>query len=167
MSLLNIGLQGLALERDHAGTFEPVIQSCKAMKSMRSKAIDQQGLKEAFQASIDAPIRTLECVFKMLELKAKRIKLFKPNRDMATILQALQNIDPNIKEEEDIPHAMSKLKNFTRLQNFLEKHLTDGLYLLQYRKCGDESCCTLRSRSLPPSIPAPVLGPDKEALLKV
>ena len=32
MSLLNIGLQGMALERDHAGPFEKAISSCKSMK---------------------------------------------------------------------------------------------------------------------------------------
>lgn len=32
MSLLNIGLQGMALERDHAGPFEKLIGSCKTMK---------------------------------------------------------------------------------------------------------------------------------------
>ena len=32
MSLLNIGLQGMAIERDHAGPYEKTITSCKTMK---------------------------------------------------------------------------------------------------------------------------------------
>ena len=34
MSLLNIGLCGLALERGHAGVFEIIIVSCKTMKGL-------------------------------------------------------------------------------------------------------------------------------------
>ena len=35
MSLLNIGLQGLALEQKDAGVFEAEITSCKFMKALR------------------------------------------------------------------------------------------------------------------------------------
>ena len=34
MCLLNIGLQGLALQRDHAGIFESTISSCKTTKAL-------------------------------------------------------------------------------------------------------------------------------------
>ena len=37
MSILNIGLQGLALERNGAGAFEKEISSCQSMKSLRTK----------------------------------------------------------------------------------------------------------------------------------
>ena len=47
MSLLNIGLQGLALERDKAGPFESTVKSCRTMKSIHRKATECQGLKEA------------------------------------------------------------------------------------------------------------------------
>lgn len=69
MSLLDIGLQGLALERDHVGESEKVIKFCSSLKSIRNKAKQQ------------APIHTLECTFSELELKGKPIKIFKPQRD--------------------------------------------------------------------------------------
>ncbi len=48
MSLLNIGLQGLALQRDHAGDFEAAISSCWSMKTLQEKETKHQGFKEAF-----------------------------------------------------------------------------------------------------------------------
>ena len=49
MSLLNIGLQGLALERDKACPFESTVKSCSTMKSIRRKATECQGLKKHIQ----------------------------------------------------------------------------------------------------------------------
>ncbi len=58
---------------------------------------------------------------------------------------------------------MAKLKEYKRLEAFFEVHMTEGLYLLQFRKCDDRNCCLpLRSTQLPPLIPAPVLQPNGE-----
>lgn len=43
--------------------------------------------------------------------------------------------------------------------------MSDGLYLLQFRKCNDPNCCTIRIADLPPKVPAPILAPDKEHYL--
>ena len=39
MSFLNIGLYGLALEREHAGAFDKIISSCKTMKGLTEMSI--------------------------------------------------------------------------------------------------------------------------------
>lgn len=44
--------------------------------------------------------------------------------------------------------------------------MTNGLYLLQYRKCDDETCCVLTSGHLPPPVPAPIMGTDGDHYLK-
>ena len=92
MSLLNLGLQSLALERDHVGEFGKVIKSCSSMKSIRSKAKQQQGLKEVYLESLQAPIHTLERTFSELELKGKPIQIFKPQRDEEELIQALHKV---------------------------------------------------------------------------
>ena len=46
MSLLNIGLYGLSLERGHAGAFKKTISWCKTMKGLGEKSNEHQGLKE-------------------------------------------------------------------------------------------------------------------------
>ena len=57
---------------------------------------------------------------------------------------------------------MVKLKEFSNLKEFFESHITDGLYMLQFRKCSKASCCVIKKGPLPPQVPAPVLAPDKE-----
>lgn len=92
MSLLNLGLQGLATERDHVGEFENIIKSCSSMKTLREKAKQQQGVKEMYLESLHAPINILESTFQLLELKGKPIKIFKPNRDVKEVINALQKV---------------------------------------------------------------------------
>ena len=160
MSLLNIGLQGLALERDHAGVFESGIRACGSMKTLRESGAKFPGFKDAFLSSIEAPRKQLYEVFRSLQLKGKNVKVYEAARDPAEVVQALNKIEPNICQEEDIPHSMSKLKNYPSLKQYLERHMVEGLYLLQFRKCNDKDCCLLQSDALPPPIPAPVLQPD-------
>ena len=57
---------------------------------------------------------------------------------------------------------MAKLKDFPGLQSFLQQHMTEGLYLLQFRKCEDDDCCKRKVRILPPKVPAPILNPSGE-----
>ena len=53
MSLLNIGLYGLALQRGHAGAFEKIISSCKTMKGLKEKSNEHQWLKGTYLASLE------------------------------------------------------------------------------------------------------------------
>jgi hypothetical protein len=75
MSLLNIGLQGLSLQRSHAGDFEPILKSCSSMKAIRNKAKDQLGTKEALHASIQDSKNLLEETFTLLELKIEKVDI--------------------------------------------------------------------------------------------
>ena len=165
MSLLNIGLYGLALERGHAGAFEKIISSCKTMKRPRDKSNEHQGLKETYLASLEKPRKVLEDTFHFLELKGKRLKVFKPNKNVNEVVQTLNRMEPLITQENDIPHAQAKLKNFPSLHKYFGDHLIEGLYMLQFRKCEDETCCIRKKESLPPPVPAPVLSADGEHYL--
>ena len=40
--------------------------------------------------------------------------------------------------------------------------MKDGLYLLQFRKCEDETCCQRIVIDLPPYVPSPTLQPNGE-----
>ena len=72
MSLLNIGLQSLALERDKAGPFESTVKSCSTMKSIRRNATECQGLKEAYTSSIEASIQKVESSFLYATLRENK-----------------------------------------------------------------------------------------------
>ena len=50
-------------------------------------------------------------------------------------------------------------------QQYFHKHLTEGLYVLQFWKCDDKNCCTIKNDPLPPLIPASVMAPDGEHCL--
>ena len=55
--------------------------------------------------------------------------------------------------EVDFHPAQSDLPKFTHLARFLENHIVDGFYVLQFRKCSDPTCCHTKD-ILPPHVPA-------------
>ena len=91
---------------------------------------------------------------------------FRADRVPDMVVKVLGNIEPKIQKEEDIPHALSKLKNYPNLESYLEKHMKDGLYLLQFKKCEDETCCKRPRPDLPPCVPAPIFQPNGELYVK-
>ena len=165
MSVLNIGLQGLALDRDHAGVFENVLSSCKTMNSVRSKADQHVGLKEYYLKSIAKPRRIIESTFSELELKGIPFKVFEQLRDEKEVVDVLHKIEPLITSDSTMPRRRTSLKSYPCLEKYLEVHLNEGLYMLQFRKCNDHTCCILRSEKLPPPVPAPVMSPDGQHYL--
>ena len=105
MSLLNIGLYGLALERGHAGAFKERISSCETKKALREKSNEHQGLKQTYLASLEKPRMILEDTFQFLALKGNSIKVLKPNKNVNEVVQTLNGIEPLITQENDVPHA--------------------------------------------------------------
>ena len=78
----------------------------------------------------------------------------------------LNRIEPLITQENDIPQAQANLKNFPSLHKYFGDHLTKGLYMLQFRKCEDETCCIRKKQILPPPVPTSVLSADGEHYLR-
>ena len=136
------------------------------MKSIRRKSTECQGLKEAYTSSIEVPIQKVDSSFSMLDLKGKQVKIFKRNGECKELINTLTVIEPTIKSEEDIPRAMSKLPKYQQLKDYLAKHMIDGLYMPQFRKCDGMSCCTKLNDILPRPVPAPALGSSKGKYLK-
>ena len=58
------------------------------------------------------------------------------------VADALKYIYLTITADQLIPYIRSKLKNSPSLQQNFDKHLPEGLYLLQFRECDDKNCCT-------------------------
>ena len=155
MSLLNIGLYGLALERGHAGAFEKIISSSKTLKGVREKSNEHQGLKETYLASLEKPRKIPDNTFQFLELKGNSVKVFKPDKNVNEVFQKLNRTEPLIMEENDIPHTQAKLKSFPSLDKYFGDYLTKSLYMLQFRRCEDETCCIRKKESLPPPVYCP------------
>ena len=78
MSLLNIGLQGLALKREDLGVFEAAIKSFKFMKALCQMAQKSTGLNEAsYHTSIESARKKTEDVFSYLKLKWKPVEIYR------------------------------------------------------------------------------------------
>ena len=77
MSLLNIGLQGLALEQEDLGVFEAAIKSFKSMKALCYTAQESTGLNEAYHTSTESARKKTEDVFSSLELKWKPVEIYR------------------------------------------------------------------------------------------
>ena len=108
MSILNIGIQGLALERDHAGHFENVLSGAKCMKDMRAKAKKHQGLAETYQTNLQISKIVLENCLKSMDLKGNPIQTFQPNRNTDEVIRCLSSIKPKINDESS-PSQPSKI----------------------------------------------------------
>ena len=143
------------------GPFEDSMKSCTSMKAIRAESKQQQGLKEAYQSSVENPRRLVETSFEMLELKGNSVKIFKPNNQGDEIATSLNTIDSKITSVATIPHHQAKLDKYPHLKKFMDTHLTKTLYMLQYRKCDNFQCCQRKKETLPPKIPSPVLSPDR------
>ena len=60
---------------------------------------------------------------------------------------------------------MVKLRDFPALQSFFNRHMTEGLYLLQFHKCQNSECCKPKT-NLPPMVPAPIRTPEGDKYMK-
>ena len=126
---------------------------------------EHQGLKEIYLASLEKSRKIFEDSFQFLELKGNSVKVFKSNKNVNEGVETLNKIELLITQEDGIPHAQAKLKNFPSLHKYFGDHLTEGLYMLQFRKYEDETCRIRKKESLPPPAPALVLSADGEHYL--
>ena len=131
----------------------------------RSKANQHIGLKEYYLKSLAKPRRILESTFAELELKGIPFKVFEQLRDEKEVVDVLHKIEPLITSDSNIPRRQTSLKSYPCLEKYLEVHLNEGLYMLQFHKCNDQTFCILRSKKLPPPVPAPVMSPDGQHYL--
>ena len=60
---------------------------------------------------------------------------------------------------------MVKLPSFLLLKEYLRTHMSEGFYLLLFRKCYNISCCQKKT-DFPQTIPAPIVCPDSNNYLK-
>ena len=75
MSVLNLGLQNVALMRqESSSSMEGVLRSTNSMSDIRAKAVKTEGLKDAWLESIKPVKRTLEDRTARLSLKGDTIQ---------------------------------------------------------------------------------------------
>ena len=165
MSILNLGLQNVSLERKQGEeAIETKLKRCNSMADIRSK----EDLKEQWGQLLEPVQRIIEDRFSRLKLKDQFIRVIDPISEEAvdTLKRHLRELFPTL--------DLNKLqKTFTKkdvtYQEWVQKHCRLTNYAFQIRKCQDRDCC------LPPTLteeelfwlPDPVLDKDdKDHYLK-
>jgi len=142
MSLLNIALYGVSLERTKMDDrYETVLSRCSSMSDIRENANKYyKGLKEAFQESISMPACFVSERFSRLYLKDQQFisKHEGTNtEELKVLFEAVKQIDPNIEITNTTKKSLSKCG---RLKRFLDTHTIQHHYIFQIKKCAQPDC---------------------------
>ena len=141
MSLLNIALNGVSLERARMDDkFEMVLSRCNSMSEIRSKAKYNDGLKEAFSQSMAQPAQFIADRFGRLHLKDEQFTSKRnttSTEELKSLFESAKEIDPNIDISDTTQKALSKCD---RMKRFLETHTVRHHYIFQIKKCNACDC---------------------------
>ena len=74
MSILNLGLQGVALERKSVEKYEAKLKACHSISDIRTASEKDHGLKDAFAESVQPPLVKVCDRFNRLHLKDKKVQ---------------------------------------------------------------------------------------------
>ena len=155
MSLLNLAMQGVALERKKVGdSVEKILQSCNSMSDIRAAAVKNKEVEEAYIDSIQ-PVLTLLCErFSRVKLKEEPMVArctTASDEQLTELFAELHTIDPALMQ--DLTQKKT-LEIKADLQAFLKTHAWLGHYVFQLRKCSGCSVWT------PYRLPEEVLNDD-------
>ena len=142
MSLLNVALYGVSLERTRMDDqYETILGRCSSVSEIREKAKKyHKGLEEAFQESVATPAHFVSERSSRLYLKDQQFvsKHETANSEELTdLFESVKIIDPNVEMTDTTQKALSKCE---RLKKFLETHTIRHHYIFQVKKCGKQDC---------------------------
>ncbi|XP_052813249.1 uncharacterized protein LOC128240590 [Mya arenaria] len=148
MSILNLGLQNVALERKPCEdeNIEKLLGQCNSMADIREKSAKNPGLKQSWEAAVEELTTTLGCRFSRLKLKDKPFNVLNPvTEEEIDILQRhLRQLFPDLDLSKVNKATTSKSEAY---KAWMSQHARSRNYTFQLRKCSDSSCC------LPSTIP--------------
>ena len=145
MSLLNIALQGVALERSPmTAEYEDLLKSCSSMAEIRESAAKNPSLQSAYVNSVQPCIDLIASRFNRLSLKEEPVCAMSScvdDDDLDCLFSFAKLID------SDLTRDMTNKKELilrTKYQEFLRTHAITHHYCFQIKKCGSETCeyCT-------------------------
>lgn len=126
MSLLNLGLQNVALSRnDMLPGFEMQIRSMNSLKLFRKRASEQ--MKEALKESLQEPLSTVKQIFSRLQRKNGQVYVHDAcsTNDMIEMKSLASVISPSIDIEA------KNAKQDPRIIDFMERHCQSRHYSFQ------------------------------------
>ncbi|XP_053379602.1 uncharacterized protein LOC128548528 isoform X2 [Mercenaria mercenaria] len=153
MSLLNIGLQNVALQRDKMSPEFEMIAKGKSLKGLRNVAERNDKFKEQYSESTKVPITVIKQRFSKLKWKGENIIIHDATteEEMETMIKSiLMVLDENVTIDMK---NLTKLKSI-RIDQFLARHARCRHYIFQIKKCGQDDCayCVLNPPRLSPDV---------------
>lgn len=177
MSLLNLALQNVALERGCMSEgLEKLISGKSDLNSVRRTAERHPDLKEGFKAAMQPVIRLVSERFRKMRLKEEKVRTFPAalDEEIEEIMSILSIIDEEITPRDAVTMTSKDWAKRQQITSFLEKHSKQTHYTFQLKKCTSDSCnvCVLSPVRLPAEVfstlsflPDPMLDPSGEHYL--
>ncbi|XP_078662871.1 uncharacterized protein LOC144906461 isoform X3 [Branchiostoma floridae x Branchiostoma belcheri] len=167
MSILNIGLQNVALERKPLSEeLEKLLTRAGSMADVRRLAQEHPELAEGWRCSIESVQALLLARFSRLALKDKPFQVMDPvsQTEIEELFEMLKALFPDLDVTKLQKQHTKKSSTYT---NWLQQHCRQTQYSFQVRKCQDASCCeppTLGEEQLR-WLPEPQLDPSGDHYL--
>ena len=164
MSILNLALQNVALERkESTEEMNKKLKNCNSMAAVRSLAEKTPEVKTAWIESVEPVASLLRNRFLRLKLKDDPLKALDPvnDQEIDNLKRHLRELFPDLDLAKLQKAHTSKVESY---QKWIEIHCRSRNYTFQIRKCKEKNCC------LPPRLtneqmqwlPDPVLNETKE-----
>lgn len=164
MSILNIGLQNVSLERKEAGReIEMLLKGCNSMSKIREKCSSNATLREGWTQSVEPLQSLVSSRFRRLKLKSEPIQVVDPCSldDIDLVKRHLRELFPEVNLQKLQKYHTQKVEAY---KAWIEKHCKASHYVFQIRKCQDRACCLepVVSEDDMKWLPDPVLGESDE-----
>lgn len=164
MSILNIGLQNVSLERKEAGReIEMLLKGCNSMSKIREKCSSNATLREGWTQTVEPLQSLVSSRFRRLKLKSEPIQVVHPCSldDNDLIKRHLREPFPKLNLQKLQKSHTQKVEAY---KAWMENHCKASHYVFQIRKCQDRACCIepVVSEDDMKWLPDPVLGESGE-----
>ena len=144
MSILNLGLQNCALERQKCDdATESTLKKCGSMKEIRVAASKHPELQQAYSESVEPVQATIRNRFARLKLKEEPFLTLDPMTELEidVFKRHLRELFPDLNLETLQKNHTKKVVSYTE---WTERHCRERHYTYQIRKCDDVNCCLPR-----------------------
>ncbi|POG77649.1 hypothetical protein GLOIN_2v1767477 [Rhizophagus irregularis DAOM 181602=DAOM 197198] len=149
MSILNLGLQGVALKRDQMSPESEVLfDTANTLDDIRTKAQESNKLESELKESIASVQNILNNQTERLSLKEKKFKCNdSANVEAITeLFESIHTLDPTLTVEET---TQVQIRHHTALIEFIDTHCRIRAYSFQVKKCNNITCSYCKPIRLP------------------
>ena len=118
MSLLNIALYGVAIERSKMSEqFESILRRCNSMSEIGNTAASNPGMEEEFCKSLAEPARVVSDHFSQLCLKGQQFTSVQGStipEEITDLFRSVKENNPDVEISDTTQKALSKFERLKR-----------------------------------------------------